>query len=107
MSHNPYPNANTSDFQYPNAAGILTNINQTNVGILPTTNSSTIESSSMVSITTTQSNLNNHTRLSINHLYGKLNDEHGGAGTRADDRKGANVKSDGYTATPVAQKVHP
>ncbi|CAF0756327.1 unnamed protein product [Rotaria sordida] len=109
MSHNPNPNANTSGFNYPSAAGIPTNTDQTHVGILPTINSSTIESPSMVPITTTttQSNLTDHVGPSIDLHYGKLNDEHGGAGTRADDRKGENVKNDGYTATPVTQKVHP
>ncbi|CAF0788573.1 unnamed protein product [Rotaria sp. Silwood1] len=109
MSHNSYPNADNSGFNYSSAAGIPTNIDQTHVTILPTTSSSTIESPSTISITTTttQSNLNNHVRTSGDLHYGKLNDEHGGAGTRADDRKGENVKNDGYTATPVAQKVHP
>jgi len=107
MTHNPNPNADTSGFNYPSAAGIPTNTNQTHVGIVPTANSSTTESSSSVPITTTHSTLNNHIGPSIDRHQGKLEGEHGGAGTRADDRKGENVKNEGHTATPVAKKEHP
>jgi hypothetical protein len=48
--------------------------------------------------------LNNHIGPSIDRHQGKLEGEHGGAGTRADDRKGELVKNDGHTATPVAKK---
>jgi hypothetical protein len=106
MSHNPNPNADTSGFNYPSAAGIPTNFDQTYVGIVPTANSSTTESSSSVPITTTYSILNDHIGSAVDQHAGKLEGEHGGAGTRADDRKGENVKNDGYTATPVATKEH-
>jgi len=104
MSHNPNSNADTSGFNYPTAAGIPTNIEQTYVDIVPTANSSTIESSSSVPITTTYSTLNNHIGPSIDRHQGKFDGEHGGAGTRADDRQGVLVKNDGHTATPVAKK---
>ncbi|CAF0791529.1 unnamed protein product [Adineta steineri] len=106
MSHNPNPNADTSGFNYPSAAGVPTNTDQTHIGIVPTANSSTTESSSSVPITTTHSTLNNRIGPAIDRHQGQLYDEHGGAGTRADDRKGENVHNDGYTATPVATKDH-
>jgi len=104
MSHNSNPNADTSGFSYPSAAGIPTNLDQTYVDIVPTSNSSITESSSSVPMTTTYSTLNHHIEPSVDRYQGKLGDEHGGAGTRADDRKGENVINDGYTATPVATK---
>ena len=104
MSHNPNPNADTSGFSYPSAAGIPTNTQQTHVGIVPTANSSTTESSSSVPIT--HSTMINHIGPSIDRHQGKLYGEHGGAGTRTDDRKGENVRNDGHTATPVASKDH-
>jgi hypothetical protein len=106
MSHNPNSNADTSGFNYPSAAGIPTNIEQTYVDLLPTVNSSTMDSSSSVPITTTYSTLNNHIGPSVDRHQGKLEGEHGGAGTRADDRKGELVKNDGHTATPVAKTDH-
>jgi hypothetical protein len=107
MSHNPNPNADTSGFNYPSAAGIPTNTFQTHVGVVPTANSSTTESSSSVPIKTTHSTLNDPIGPSIDRHQGKLEGEHGGAGTRTDDRKGENVHNDGYTATPpVAKEEH-
>lgn len=90
-------------FNYPSAAGIPTNVDKIHIGIVPTGNSLITESSSSVPITTT---LNNHLGPSIDLHQGKLEGEHGGAGTRDDDRKGENVHNDGYTATPVANKEH-
>ena len=106
MSHNPNPNADTSGFNYPSAAGKPTNIEQTHIGIVPTANSSTTESSSSVPITTTYSTLNDRIGPAVDRHQGKLEGEHGGAGTRANDRQGVHVKNDGYTATPVAQEDH-
>jgi len=106
MSHNPNPNADTSGFSYPTAAGIPTNMAETYVDILPTANSSTTESSSSVPMTITHSTLNNRIGPSVDRHQGKFYGEHGGAGTRADYRKGENVHNDGYTATPVATKDH-
>jgi len=92
MSHNPNSNADTSGFNYPSAAGI------------PTTTESS--SSSSVTMTTTHSTLNDPIGPASDRHQGKLEGEHGGAGTRADDRKGLNVKNAGYTATPVAKEEH-
>ncbi|UJR16147.1 hypothetical protein I4U23_003058 [Adineta vaga] len=102
MSHNPNPNADTSGFSYPSAAGIPTNIDRIPVDIIPTSTSSITESSSSVPVTSTNSTSNSRIGPAIDLHHGKLYDEHGGAGTRADDRKGEIVKNDGHTATPVA-----
>jgi hypothetical protein len=105
MTHNPNPNADTSGFNYPSAAGKPTNMEQTHVGIVPTANSSTTESSSSVPITTTYPTSHLGPSVDINH--GKLGDEHGGSGTRTDDRKGENVKNEGDTTTSVAKHERP
>jgi hypothetical protein len=104
MTHNPNPNADTSGFNYPSAAGVPTNFDQTHVGIVPTANSSTVESSSSVPIKTTHSTLNNPIGPSVDRHQGQLGGEHGGAGTRTDDRKGETVKNEGDTTTSVAEK---
>jgi hypothetical protein len=104
MSHNPNPNADTSGFNYPSAAGKPTNLEQTHIGLVPTANSSTTESSSSVPITTT---LNNHIGPSVDRNQGKLGGEHGGAGTRADDRKGETVQNEGDTTSPTAKHEDP
>lgn len=107
MSHNLNQYADSSGFNYPSAAGIPTNINQTHIGIIPTGNSSIPESSSSVPMTTTiNPTLDNRLEADISLHQGKFDGEHGGAGTRSDDRKGMNVKNDGYTATPVAKQEH-
>ncbi len=105
MSHNPDPNANTSGFNYPSAAGKPTNLDQTHVGIVPTANSSTTESSSSVPITTTYPTLNNPIGPSVDRNQGKLGGEHGGAGTRTDDRKGETVVHEPDETTPTIQKL--
>ena len=102
MSHNPNPNADTSGFSYPSAAGVPTNITQTHVGLMPTSTSSIPESSSSVSTTITHSTSDNRIGPAVDRHHGKLYGEHGGAGTRANDRKGEIVKNDGHTPTPVA-----
>ena len=79
-------------------------MDQTYVGIMPTANSSTTESSSSVPITMTHSTLNNRIGPSIDRHQGKLYGEHGGTGTGADDRKDEHAHNDGHTATPVATK---
>jgi hypothetical protein len=75
MSHNSNPNADTSGFNYPSAAGLPTNVDETRIG------------------------------PSVDLLHGKLGGEHGGSGTRADDRKGENVPTTGETASPVAEHI--
>lgn len=107
MSHNSNPNADTSGFNYPSAAGKATNLDQTHVGIVPTANSSTTESSSTVPITTTYPTLNNQVGPALDRNHGKLGGEHGGAATREDDRKGETVKNEGDTTTSVAQHQNP
>ena len=88
MSHNLNSTTNTSGFNYPSAAGIPTG------------------DSSSVPIATEHSTLNDSTGTTVDPHHGKLEGEHGGAGTRADDRLGINVKNDGHTATPVAKEEH-
>jgi hypothetical protein len=107
MSHNPNPNADTSGFNYPSAAGIPTNLDQTYVGIVPTPNSSTTESSSSVPITTTYPTLNQHIGPCVDRHQGQLGGEHGGSGTRTDDRKGETVKNEGDTTSPTAHHDQP
>ena len=107
MSHNANPNADTSGFNYPSAAGVPTNFDQTHVGILPTGNSSTVESSSSVPMTNAYVKAPAHIGPAIDLHHGKLGDEHGGSGTRADDRKGETVKNEGDTTTSVAEKHKP
>jgi hypothetical protein len=97
MSHNSNPNDDTSGFNYPSAAGVPTNLDQT-VGIAPTANSSSTESSS--SVYTTQTTPLPNTQIDPNQ--GKLGGEHGGAGTRNDDRKDEYVTDTGDTTSPVA-----
>ncbi|UJR30537.1 hypothetical protein I4U23_018067 [Adineta vaga] len=106
MSHNPNPNADTSGFNYPSAAGKPTNFDQTHVGIVPTANNSATESSSSVSITTTQPISQTHIGPSISIHHGQLGGEHGGSGTRADDRKGETVQNEGDTVSPTAKHVN-
>jgi hypothetical protein len=101
MSHNP--NADTSGFNYSGAAGVRTNLDQTYVGIVPTSNSSNTETSSSVPIVTNNPTLNNHIVPSIDPNYGKLGGEHGGSGTRTDDRKGDNVENEANTACPTSK----
>ena len=50
-------------------------------------------------MTTTQQTQPIGPALDRNH--GKLGDEHGGAGTRSDDRKGETIKNEGDTTTPT------
>jgi len=107
MSHNPNPNADTSGFNYPSAAGIATNYEQTNVGIVPTANSSATESSSSVPLTRTHPASVSHIGPSIDIHQGQLGGEHGGSGTRTDDRKGETVKNEGDTTTSTAQHTDP
>ncbi len=107
MSHNPNPNADTSGFNYPSAAGKPTNFDQTNIGIAPTANSSITESSSSVPVTVTHPTVNQPIGLTIDPNHGKLGGEHGGAGTRRDDRKGEIVPNEGDTTSPTAIHVDP
>jgi hypothetical protein len=107
MSHNPNPNADTSGFSYPSAAGVPTNLDQTNAGIVPTANSSTTESSSSVPISQIHSTPNNIIGPALDRNHGKLGGEHGGSGTRTDDRKSETVPNDGYTASPTAKYTEP
>jgi hypothetical protein len=107
MSHNPNPNADTSGFNYSSAAGVPTNLDQNFVGIAPTGNSSTTESSSSVPLSQMQSTPNNHVGPALDRNFGKLGGEHGGSGTRTDDRKGETVPNDGYTVSPTAQHTEP
>jgi hypothetical protein len=100
MSHHANPNADTSGFNYPSAAGVPTNTDQTYVGIVPTANSSTTESSSSVPISQTYPA--SQVGPTIDKNQGKLGGEHGGAGTREDDRKGEYVKDAGDTTSPSA-----
>ncbi|CAF1020875.1 unnamed protein product [Adineta steineri] len=106
MSHNPNPNVDNSGFNYPSAAGKATNTDQTHVGIMPTANSSTAESSSSVPMTTTYPT-QTHIGPSIDIHHGQLGGEHGGSGTRTDDRKGETVKNEGDTTTSTAQHTDP
>ena len=107
MSHNPNPNADTSGFSYPSAAGVATNFDETHVGILPSTHSSRTECSSSVAHHAAYPKDTHHIGPSLDRHHGQMGDEHGGAGTRADDRKGENVRNEGDTATPVASKADP
>jgi hypothetical protein len=107
MSHNPNSNADTSGFNYPSAAGVPTNLDQNNVGIVPTANSSTTESSSSVRTTTTYPTSNNRAGPTSDPNYGKLGGEHGGSGTRTDDRKGDNVENEANTASPISKHHEP
>ena len=107
MSHNPNPNADTSGFNYPSAAGVSTNSLQTHVGIIPTSSSSATECSSSVPVHVTHSTLETHIGPSIDRHQGQMGGEHGGAGTRTDDRKGEHVRDQGDTTTPVAEKMDP
>jgi len=107
MSPNQNPNADTSGLNYPSAAGVPTNLDQTYVGIVPTANSSTTESSSSVPTKTTYPTLNNRVGPSIDPNHGKLGGEHGGSGTRTDDRKGDNVENEANTACPVSKHHEP
>ena len=107
MSHNANPNADTSGFNYPSAAGVPTNVDQTHVGILPSGNPSIVESSSSVAMTNTFGKAPTQIGPAIDRNHGKLGDEHGGSGTRADDRKGETVKNEGDTTTSVARKEKP
>ncbi|CAF0871126.1 unnamed protein product [Rotaria sordida] len=103
MSHNPNPNADTSGFNYPSAAGKPTNVDQTHFGYVPISSNSVVESSSSVPMTTTHPTLHSHVGPSIDRNFGKLGSEHGGAGTRADDRKGEIVKNEGDTTQSTAE----
>ena len=105
MSHNPNPNADTSGFNYPSAAGKPTNYDQTHVGIVPTSNNSATESSSTVPMTTTHSTSATPLGPSVSVNHGKLGGEHGGAGTRTDDRKGEIVKGEGDKVSPTAEHI--
>lgn len=107
MSHNPNPRVDTSGFNYPSAAGKATNYDQVHTGIIPTGNSSTTESSSSVPISQTQTISTNRVGPALDKDHGKLGGEHGGAGTREDDRKGENVPNVGDTTSPTAQPNHP
>lgn len=50
MSHNPNPNADTSGFNFPSAAGVRANVDRVSIGIAPTVNDSITESSSSSAI---------------------------------------------------------
>ena len=76
---------------------VPTNMDQTYVGIMLTANSSITDSSSSVPITITHS---------TDRHQGKVYGEHGGARTRADDRRVEHVHNDGHTGTLVATKDH-
>ncbi|CAF2733077.1 unnamed protein product [Rotaria sp. Silwood2] len=103
MSHNPNPKVDPSGFYYSTAAGKPTNIGQTHVGYVPPGDSSIVESSSSVPMTTTNSMLHSYQGPMVDRNLGKLGDEHGGAGTRTDDRKGEIVKNEGDTPSPTAE----
>lgn len=107
MSHNPNPRVDTSGFNYPSAAGKATNLEQINTGIIPTGSSSTNESSSSVPSSQTQTIQTNRVGPALDKDHGKLGAEHGGSGTRTDDRKGENVPNTGDTVSPTAQPNHP
>jgi len=96
MSHNPNPNADTSGFSYPSAAGKPTNTDQNYVANVAPSDSSVTESSSTVPMGQTYTMPTNRLGPAVDLHHGKLGDEHGGAGTRADDRKGD-------TISPTAQ----
>ena len=100
MSHDLSSNTDTSGFNYPSAAGVPTNVDQTHVGVIPTGDSLSVP------IATAHSISNAPIEPSLDRHQGKLEGEHGGAGTRADDRQGINVTNDGHTATPVAKEEH-
>jgi hypothetical protein len=99
--------ANTSGFSCSTAAGVPTNLIQTNDGIFPTANSSTTESSSSVPQSHIQSAPNNIVGPALDRNHGKLGGEHGGAGTRTDDRKGETVPHEGDNASPTAKHTEP
>lgn len=106
MSHNPNPKADTSGFNYPSAAGKVTNTDQHHIGHVASGDTATESSSSVPqSQTYTTGNVHSGPALDINH--GKLGDEHGGAGTRHNDRKGETVQNEGDTTSPTAQHHQP
>lgn len=107
MSHNPNPNADTSGFNYPSAAGKPTNTVQNHIGYVALSDSSVTESSSSVPIRQTYTTPNAPLGPALDRNHGKLGDEHGGAGTRDDDRKGDTVKNEGDTTSPTAQHHQP
>ncbi|CAF3726006.1 unnamed protein product [Rotaria sp. Silwood1] len=103
MSHNPNPNADTPGFNYSTAAGVPTNTNQTHIGYVPPSDSSVTESSSSVPMTFTDPTLHSPLGPYVDRNFGKLGGEHGGAGTRTNDRKGETVKNEGDTTTSTAE----
>ena len=86
MSHNPNTRADTSGFNYPSAAGIPT----------PT---------ATAQVNAVHPNTETDLGPAIDPNFGKLGGEHGGAGTRADDRKGEVIFNEGHSATPVAKHI--
>jgi len=91
-----------SGFNYPSAAGLKTNSDVQIVGLTP----STIDPVTLSSTSVTSAETVTLTPHIIDPNHGKLGSgEHGGAGTRADDRQGQNVKQTGDTLTPVASQA--
>lgn len=107
MSHLPNPNVDNSGFHYPSAAGVRTNIDQTHFGVSPTSSSSAVQSSSSIPMKTTHPGLHTPYGGAFDPNHGKLGGEHGGAGTRTDDRKDEIVRDEGNTTSPVAEHIEP
>ena len=105
MSHLPNPNVDNSGFNYPSAAGVRTNIDQTHFGQSPVSSSSAVESSSSVPMKTTVAGLHSPYGGALDPNHGQLGGEHGGAGTRNDDRKGEVVLDEANSASPVAGPI--
>lgn len=107
MSHNLDPRTDQSGFNYPSAAGKPTNLDQTHIGYIPPSDSSVPVSSSSVPSSFVHTTPTNIVGPALDKNHGKLGGEHGGAGTRDDDRKGENVPNTGDTVSPTAQPNHP
>ena len=99
--------ADRSGLNFSTAAGVKTNLFQTHDGIVPTANSSTTESSSSVPKSQIHSMANNIVGPALDRNHGKLGGEHGGAGTRTDDRKGEIVPHEGDNVSPTAKHIEP
>lgn len=104
MSSNPNPYTDSSGFNYSAAAGIPTNTFQTHFSNIHAGDKLIPESIKSVPVTPlTQPVLEVHTQPIISENFGKLGGEHGGAGTRENDRKGEIVNHEVDDASPVTK----
>ncbi|CAF1343603.1 unnamed protein product [Didymodactylos carnosus] len=88
----------SSGFNYNSAAGVPSR-GVREQPALPTTHDTTVVVTSSATASTNPTVLIGTT---LSPDYGKLGGEHGGAGTRSDDRLGQNVPQTGDTTSPVS-----